>query len=70
MTVLGRRDLSNSIEGVVRVYNTGQVNVVQRYLAAYAVNLDMRNFPFDTQVSMYTSVVQARARACGDLSSR
>ena len=31
------------------MYNTGQVNVVQRFLASYAVNLDMRDFPFDTQ---------------------
>ena len=49
LTFANRRDLTNSIEGVVRVYNTGRVQVVQRYLATYAVSLDMRDFPFDTQ---------------------
>ncbi len=33
----------------MRTYNTGKVVVVQRFLAAYAMNLDMRDFPFDTQ---------------------
>jgi hypothetical protein len=49
LTFANRRDLTNSIEGVVRVHNTGRVQVVQRYLATYSVSLDMRDFPFDTQ---------------------
>jgi hypothetical protein len=38
---------------VVRAYNTGKVVVVQRFLASYAVNLDMRDFPFDTQAFLW-----------------
>ena len=49
LTFANRRDLTSPIEGVVRVYNTGRVQVVQRYLATYSVALDMRDFPFDTQ---------------------
>eukprot|EP00291_Cryptomonas_curvata_P009097 CAMPEP_0172190890 /NCGR_PEP_ID=MMETSP1050-20130122/23372_1 /TAXON_ID=233186 /ORGANISM="Cryptomonas curvata, Strain CCAP979/52" /LENGTH=835 /DNA_ID=CAMNT_0012865829 /DNA_START=620 /DNA_END=3127 /DNA_ORIENTATION=- len=53
LTFANRRDLTNSIEGVVRTYNTGKVVVVQRFLASYAVNLDMRDFPFDTQTFLW-----------------
>ncbi len=49
LTFANRRDLTNPIDGVVRTYNTGRVEVVQRYLATYAMNLNMRDFPFDTQ---------------------
>ena len=49
LTFQNRRDLTNPIDGVVRAYNTGQVQVVQRYLATYAMNFNMRDFPFDTQ---------------------
>ena len=49
LTFANRRDLTNPIDGVVRSYNTGRVEVVQRYLATYAMNLNMRDFPFDTQ---------------------
>ena len=37
----------------MRTYNTGKVVVVQRFLASYAVNLDMRDFPFDTQTFLW-----------------
>jgi hypothetical protein len=49
LTFANRRDLTNPIDGVVRSYNTGRVEVVQRYLSTYAMNLNMRDFPFDTQ---------------------
>ena len=49
LTFQNRRDLTSPIDGVVRAYNTGQVQVVQRYLASYAMNFNMRDFPFDTQ---------------------
>ena len=49
LTFQNRRDLTNPIDGVVRAYNTGRVEVVQRYLASYAMNFNMRDFPFDTQ---------------------
>ena len=49
LTFQNRRDLTNPIDGVVRSYNTGRVEVVQRYLASYAMNFNMRDFPFDTQ---------------------
>jgi hypothetical protein len=49
LTFANRRDLTNPIDGVVRTYNTGKVQVVQRYLATYAMNFNMRDFPFDTQ---------------------
>ena len=49
LTFATRRDLTNPIDGVVRTYNTGKVQIVQRYLATYAMNFNMRDFPFDTQ---------------------
>ena len=49
LTFANRRDLTNPIDGVVRSYNTGRVEVVQRYLATYAMNFNMRDFPFDSQ---------------------
>jgi hypothetical protein len=49
LTFTNRRDLSNPTDGVVRVYNTGRVIVIQRHIAAYAVTLNIRDFPFDTQ---------------------
>lgn len=33
----------------MRIYNTGRVVLTQRYLAAYAVSLNMRDYPFDSQ---------------------
>ena len=49
ITFINRRDLTSPIEGVLYVYNTGAVTVIQRYIAAYSVALDIRDFPFDTQ---------------------
>jgi hypothetical protein len=43
------RDTSDSLEGVVRIYNTGSIVLTQRYLAAFSVNLNMRDYPFDSQ---------------------
>ena len=34
---------------MVRIYNTGRVVLTQRYLAAYSVTLNMRDYPFDSQ---------------------
>lgn len=33
----------------MRVYNTGEVVLTQRYLAAFSVSLNMRDYPFDSQ---------------------
>ena len=43
------RDTTDSVEGAVRIYNTGAVFLTQRYLSAYAVSLNMRDYPFDVQ---------------------
>ncbi len=45
ITFANRRDTSNPIEGSVLIRNDGNVTVSQRYLAAYSVNLDIRDFP-------------------------
>ena len=50
LTFTNRRDLTNPIESVLTVANTGYVTVIQRYIAAYSVSLNIRDFPFDTQV--------------------
>ena len=42
LTFANRRDLMNPIDSVVRSYNTGRVEVVQRYLGSYAMNFDVR----------------------------
>ena len=46
------RDTSSSIEGSVRVYNSGAVvsGYTQRFIASFAVNLNIRDYPFDVQV--------------------
>ena len=49
LTFTNRRDLTNPIEGVLTVTNKGQVTLIQRYIAAYSVSLNIRDFPFDTQ---------------------
>jgi hypothetical protein len=49
LTFLNRRDLSNPTDGVLVVTNKGEVTLIQRFIAAYAVTLNMRDFPFDTQ---------------------
>ncbi len=50
LTFINRRDLTNPIESVLTVTNKGHVTVIQRYIAAYSVSLNIRDFPFDTQV--------------------
>ena len=49
LTFTNRRDLTNPIEGVLTVTNKGQVTLIQRYIAAYSVSLNIRDYPFDTQ---------------------
>jgi hypothetical protein len=52
LTFTNRRDLINPNETVLNVTNKGAVTFIQRYIAAYAVSLNIRDFPFDTQVRL------------------
>ena len=80
ITFINRRDLTSPIEGVVYVYNTGVVVVIQRYIAAYSVALDIRDYPFDTQArpggrvesgpGVGLRVAAARAEVIGGFLSR
>ena len=80
LTFINRRDLTSPIEGVVYVYNTGVVVVIQRYIAAYSVALDIRDYPFDTQArpggrvesgpGVGLRVAAARAEVIGGFLSR
>ena len=43
------RDAVVRAEGVVRVYGSGRVVAVERFVGAFTAALDARDFPFDTQ---------------------
>ena len=62
LTFANCRDLSNPAEGIVRVTNRGEVTVIQRYIAAFAVSLNIRDFPFDAQRFVWFVRSQVRSR--------
>ena len=49
LTFANMRESGPRLEGVVRVYNTGRVVVVERYVGRFTAPLDARDFPIDTQ---------------------
>jgi hypothetical protein len=49
LTFANVREAVVRAEGVARVYNTGRVVVVERFVGRFTAPLDARDFPFDTQ---------------------